>query len=114
MTDRYFRARLVKDGPFIGVRLFVGPPIVDGEELDRSPRLQVMVADETTSRAVLMLGDDDIPIEVDGATLRSIASITAAEWRYQVAHQRWAIENAPNHPKASPRKPVDFDTLLPF
>ena len=111
MADRFFRARLAKGAPFIGVRLFVGPPVVDGDELDRSHRLQVTVADETTSRAVLMLGDGDIPVEVDGVTLRSIEPVSEAEWRFLVAHQAWATEHQPDHPKAKPRKAVDFNTL---
>lgn len=112
--SRYFRAKFVKGGPFIGVRLFVGPPIIDGEGQDRSPRLQVMVADETTSRAVLMLGENDIPVEIEGVTLRSVEPVLATEWQFLIAHQTWATENAPSHPKASPRKPVDFNSLLPF
>lgn len=111
---RFFRARLVKGGPAIGVRMFVGPPIIDGEELDRSPRLQVVVDHETTSRAVLMLGDGDIPVEIDGVTLRSIEPVTEAEYRFLAAHSAWARDHAPDHPKASPRKAVDFSTVLPF
>lgn len=114
MIVRFFRARLVKGGPAIGVRMFVGPPIVDGEELDRSPRLQVMVDVEATSRAVLMLGTGDIPVEIDGVTLRSIEPVTEAEYRYLVAHRAWASDHAPNHPKAQPRKAVDWSTMLPF
>lgn len=111
---RFFRARLVKGGPFIGIRLFVGPPVIDGEELDRSPRLQVMVDNETTSRAVLMLGSGDIPVEIDGVMLRSIEAVTEAEYRFLVAHRAWASDHAPDHPKANPREAVDFSTVLPF
>lgn len=114
MTSRFFRARLVKRGPAVGVRMFVGPPIFDGEELDRHHRLQVLVDNETTSRAVLMLGDGDIPVEIDGATLRSIDPISEAEYHFLVAHSAWAQEHVPDHPKAKPREPVDFSTILPF
>lgn len=114
VAPRFFRARLVRGGPVIGVRMFVGPPVVDGEELDRSLRLQVLVDNETTSRAVLMLGDGDIPVEIDGATLRSIDPISEAEYHFLVAHSAWAQEHVPDHPKAKPREPVDFSTILPF
>lgn len=113
-SPRFFRARLVKGGPFIGVRLFVGPPIVDGEELDRHHRLQVLVDNETTSRPVLMLGEGDIPVEIDGVTLRSVEPVPEAEYRFLVADAAHAREWRPDHPKASPREPVDFSTLLPF
>lgn len=108
---RFFRARLAKAAPFIGVRMFFGPPIVDGEELDRSPRLQVTVGHDTTSHAVLMLGSDDIPVEVEDVLLRSVEPVTQAEWQFLVAHQSWATDHAPNHPKAEPRKAVDFNTI---
>lgn len=115
MIERFFRARLVKGGPAVGVRMFDGPPILDGEELDRSPRLQVLVDNESTSRAVLMLGDDGIPVEVDGVTLRSIEAVPEAEYRFLAAHTAWAHEHAPDHAKASPRKPVDWNHgRLPF
>ena len=112
---RHFRARLAKAGPFIGVRMFFGPPVVDGDELDRSPRLQVQIGAETTSRAVLMLGAGDIPVEVEDALLRAVEPVPEAEWQYLVAHQTWAVEHAPNHPKADPRRAVDFNIIpLPF
>ncbi len=114
-TTRFFRARLAKAGPFIGVRMFFGPPIIDGEELDRSPRWQVTVGAETTSRAILMLGADEIPVEIEDVLLRGVEPVTEAEWQYLVAHQAWAAEHAPNHPKAEPRRAVDFNTIpLPF
>ena len=37
--------------------------------------------------------------------------ITAAEYAYLVAHAAWARDHAPDHPKAEPRKPVDFNTI---
>lgn len=114
-TQRFFRARLAKAGPFIGVSMFFGPPVIDGDELDRSPRWQVTVGAETTSRAVLTLGADEIPVEVEDVLLRSVEPVTEAEWQYLVAHQTWAAEYAPNHPKADPRSAVDFNTIpLPF
>jgi len=114
-APRFFRARMAKAGPFIGVRMFFGPPVIDGEELDRSPRWQVTIGAETTSRAVLMLAADEIPVEVEDVLLRSVEAVTEAEWQYLVAHQAWATEHAPNHPKAEPRRAVDFNTIpLPF
>lgn len=114
-APRFFRARLAKAAPFIGVHMFFGPPVVDGEELDRSHRLQVVIGADTSSHAVLMLGADEIPVEVEDVLLRSVEPVTEAEWQYLVAHQAWATEHAPNHPKAEPRNAVDFNTIpLPF
>ena len=66
-------------------------------------------------RAVLMLAAEDIPVEVEDVLLRSVEPVTEVEWQYLVAHQAWAAEHAPNHPKAEPRRAVDFNTIpLPF
>lgn len=112
MTRRYyFRARLVGKGPFIGVATWFGPPWVDGEEVDRSPRWQALVHIETTARAILM--GDFIPIEVDGIGLRNLERIDDREYRFLVAHRAHAAEFRPESPEAQPRKPVDFHTLKP-
>jgi hypothetical protein len=114
MTIRFFRARLAKAAPYIGVKMWHGSPLIDGLILDRSPRMQVVIGAEITGRAVTMLGTDDIPVEVDGVMLRAVEPVTEAEWAYLVAHQAWAAEHAPNHPKSEPRQAVDFNKILPF
>ena len=112
MTARhYYRARLVGKGPYVGVTTFFGPPVVDGEELDRSPRWQCVVGTETTGRAILM--GDHLPIEVDGIGLRNIERIKEHEYRFLVATSDWATAHAPDRPQAQPRKPVDYNTLKP-
>ncbi len=103
----YWRAKLIKDGPWIGVKTFFGPPLVDGEELDRSPRWQAKVRNETSGRAILF--GDNCPIEVDGKnmTLRNIERIEEPEYRYLVAHSDWATKHAPDQPDAAPRTKID-------
>lgn len=114
MSPRYYRARIAKDGPFVGVKCWEGAPFVDGEELDRSPRLQALVHTEKTARAILQLGDEGVPVEVHGLTLRNIEPIQEHEYRYLVAHAAWAEEHKPDHPHADARTAVDFHKLLPF
>lgn len=109
MTAIYYRCRLTKGGPFVGVRVIYAGPWIDGEEQDRSPRYQAIVANEPDGRAVLQGGA--VPIEVDGATLRGLERITEAEHRYLLAHQEWAAGS--NHPRARPREAVDFMSLPP-
>ena len=110
---RFFRCRLVKDGPFVPVKIFFGPPLVDGEELDRSPRWQAVVNAEPTGRAATMLGIDDAPVEIDGNTLRRVEPIDEPTYRFMVADAEHARQWRPSHPKASPKKAVDFNTLPP-
>ena len=114
-APRFYRARIARRGPFIGVKVFFGPPLVGGEEIDRSPRWQTIVNGETTGRAVLQTGNDDVPVEVDGITLRNVEAITLAEYQFLVADAEHAREWRPDHPKAKPREAVDFLSLrLPF
>jgi hypothetical protein len=113
VTGRHwFRARLVKDGPYIGVMTFFGGPLVDGEEVDRSPRWQALVRGETTGRVILM--GEELPIEVDGVALRNVEPVTESEWRFLVADDDHAGKYRPDDPKANPRKPVNFHKYLPF
>lgn len=108
---RFFRARIVKAGPFVPVMVWRGPPLVDGDELDRSPRWQALVGAETTARAILM--GDHLPIEVDGVTLRNLEPIAEYEYRFMVADAEHARDWRPSDPKASPKKAIDFHTLPP-
>lgn len=107
MSERfYWRAKLGKDMPWIGVVSWFGPPLVDGEELDRSPRWQCLVRTETTARAILF--GDNCPIEVEGRdTLRNLERITEAEWSYLVKHAAWSTQHRPDLPDAAPRTKID-------
>lgn len=108
MTERfYWKAKLGKDTPWIGVMTWFGPPLVDGEELDRSPRWQALVRTETSGRAILF--GDNCPIEVDGKnmTLRNLERISEADYRYLVKHAEWATKHAPHMPDAAPRTKID-------
>lgn len=106
MIERHFyRARLVKGGPFIGVMAFLGGPLVDGEELDRSPRWQALVRTEKNGRVILM--GDAVPIDIEGVMLRNLEAIPESEYRFLVAHAEWATAAAPHHPDAAPRVAID-------
>lgn len=105
----YYRGRLVKDGPFIAVKTWFGGPVVDGEELDRSPRWQCLA--HTDAEPVAILTGGPLPIEVDGMTIRGCEEITLAEYRFLLAHGEWCDATAANHPRTTPRQRVDFNTL---
>ena len=104
---------MAKGGPFVGVAVWHGAPIVDGEELDRSPRLQALVRTETTSRAVLIMGTES-PVEIDGIFLRNIQRTSKANYLYLVTHAEYSTAHAPNNPDASPTEAVDFMKIKPF
>ena len=112
MNAHYWRAKMVTNGPWIGVMTWYGPPLIDGEELDRSPRWQAKVRIERTGRAILMGGH--IPTEIERLdtdrepiTLRNIQPIEQEAWEYLIAHAAWATQHAPHMPDASPRSKID-------
>lgn len=107
----YYRARMVKGGPFIGVETWFGAPVVDGETLDRSPRWQARI--HTDANPVAILTGGPLPIEVDGVTLRGVEAITEADYRFLIAHGEWCDATTADHPRTTPRAAVDFNTLIP-
>ncbi len=106
MSERYYwRARLIKDGPWIPVATFFDGPLVDGEILDRSPRWQARIRLEESGRAILM--GDSIPIEVDSIGLRNVEGITEQEYLFMRDHADYATKFRPDLPDASPKKKID-------
>lgn len=109
----YYAMRLVRKGPRVAVRIWFGLPIIDGEEQDRAPDWYVEI-DGRTDR----IEKDDtgyrcrVPLEVDRAWPHCAKEpISESEYRYLLAHAEWVREHQPDHPKANPRKPVDFNAL---
>ncbi len=107
----HWSARLIKNGPYIGVLTWHGAPIRDGEEQDRSHSWQCLVRNETTSRAILT--GDHCPIEVDGVMLRNIEPITKAQYQYLIAHSEYSTKYAPRNADAAPGEPVDLMKIRP-
>lgn len=106
MTETwYWRAKFGKDTPWIGVKTWSGPPLIDGEEQDRSHRWQALVRNETTGRMILY--GEPCPIEVDGVHLRSVERIDEPEYRYLVDHAAYATAHRPDLPDASPKTKID-------
>lgn len=112
-STRFYQGRLRKGGPFVGVAVWEGPPWVDGEEVDRSPRLQALVRTETTSRAVIIMGVDT-PVEVDGVWLQNVTRTTKANYLDLIEHAEWATAHSPSSPDADPTVAVDFSKYVPF
>jgi len=110
----YYATRLVRGGPRVAVRIWFGPPLIEGEELDRSPRWCVEI-DGNTDRWEL---DEEagyrcrVPLEVERVwPFCAKEPIDEAEYRFLVADAAHAREWRPDDPKAEPRKAVDFNTL---
>jgi len=114
--EGFYATKLVSGGPRVAVRIWFGAAIIDGEEQDRGHDWRV----EIDGRTDRWERDDTgyrcrVALSVEAAwPFCAKDPITESEYRYLTAHATWAREHAPNHPKASPRKPVDFNSLLPF
>ena len=108
----YWQAKYVKNGPMIGVKTFWGPPLVDGEFLDRSPRWQALLRNETTARVIYM--GEPCPIEIEGVGIRNIEPTTKANYEYLVAHAAYSTAHAPANPDAAPKEAIDFNRYTPF
>lgn len=109
---KFFTARMVKGGPLVGVATFFAPPLVDGEWLDRSPRFQCLIRNETTARVILM--GNQVPVEVDGAFIRNVEPTTKANYEYLVSHSSYSTSHAPENPDATPTEAIDFNKFVPF
>lgn len=111
--EGHYATTLVKNGPRVPVRIWFGAPIIDGEEQDRAPRWNV----ETDGRTDRWEKNDDgyrcrVALDVDRFwPYVAREPITEEEYRFLVADADHARTWRPDHPKAQPRKAVDFNTL---
>jgi hypothetical protein len=122
VTDRpvagFYATRLVRGGIEVPVRIWFGAPIVDGDELDRSPRWCVELDGKTTKTE----RDPDtgyearVPLDPlhDGVwPFCARKPITESEFAFLTRRAAWAREHQPEHPAATPRERVDVRRLPP-
>lgn len=99
----WYKVRLVRGGPWVGVRVWFGPPLdpETGEELDRSPRWQAV--------------QDGAFVDVwrlwPGCALHPIDE---AEYAFRCARSEHAKRFAPHEPEASPTSAIDLNRLAPL
>ncbi len=114
----FYATKLVKGGPRVAVRIWFGPAVIDGEIQDRGHDWRVEI-DGRTDRVEVDRESGyrcrvALPVETAWPYCLN-DTVDEAEYRFLLNHSRWAKEHAPDHPKASPRQPVDFNKLrLPF
>lgn len=99
----YYQTRMVKGGPMVPARIWMYQPIdADSGEL---------------------VGDEILQAEINGAYAVPEAAwpglcgnpITEQEWRYLTATVTWAMEFAPDDPRAKPKEAINnLTTPLPF
>jgi len=105
----YFKSRLVRNGPFVPIRIHWGIPVIDGQEQDRSPRWLVTV---DGAADFVETGDFGYRCNVLFDVARfwpwcARHPIEESEYDFLVAKSKWAKAHAPDRPEASPRQAVD-------
>lgn len=92
----FYRAKLVKGGMLVGIRIWFGAPLdpVTGEELDRSHRWQALANDRYVELERVWPGCGGDPI-------------TEREYRFLAAQQDWGVQHAPDSAQADPTRRVD-------
>lgn len=116
-VEGHYATKLARNGVRVPVRIWFGQAIIAGETQDRSPgwhceidgRTDEWERDRETGYRCL------VAIPIDRAwPYVAREPVTEAEYRYLVEHAAWIREHQPDHPKANPRKAVDFHTIMPF
>jgi hypothetical protein len=117
-TPGFYAMSLTRGGPRVAVRIWFGHAVIDGDEQDRGDDWRC----EIDGRCDFIERDRDtgykcrVALPVDRAwPLCAKQPIEESEYRYLVAHARWAKQHQPYHPKSSPQQAVDFNTMpTPF
>ncbi len=112
MSPQFYRMRLVKDGPAVGVRIWHGGSLdpITGEELERPHfwRCAVNGMQVPINEIIPWWGDAGSHDHVPGEP------ITADLYAYYAKDHAWAKAYAPTDPAANPRKKVDMTQLPPI
>lgn len=107
----YYRMALLRGAPPVGIRIFYGPPKdpVTGEIMDRSHRWQA----EANGTPIDL--ERVWPVCAKEALHPTGAQSDAAKIEYDLLArtQKWAVENDPWDPRATPRRRTDWATASP-
>ena len=107
MTPRHYKTRLVRNGPWVAVRVAFEPPRdpETGEALDRSYMWSIEIDGE------LARSPSPDPAIAGVHVVEAMVAIDEAEFRYLSATSRHAKTNDPRYPEARPREPIDIRRL---
>lgn len=98
----WYRRRLVKGGPYVGVVIFHGCPFNEDGPLDRS-------------RPLLCLVNGEWADPLEQWTWIAGSRISAAEYAYLLADAAHAAEHRPTAPRARPREKINLlEAELPW
>lgn len=102
----FYRTRLIRDALAVGVMIWHGKPVIDGEQQDRRARWNVAVDGRTCNRDGELLDAHDLwPF---------VQPISHREFAFLKRRALWARKHAPEHPAARPYAPIDRRKLPPL
>ncbi len=113
MTEpTYHKIRLVKGGPFCGLKVWYGVPIdpITGETLIERPaiwRAEVNGEQMPINDVAPQFADGTGHVTRDGM-------ISESEYLYYCNVTKWAVAYSPNDPYATPRKTIDMNKMEPI
>jgi hypothetical protein len=106
----YYRVRLVQRGPWVGARLEIhngristwedGVHVIDGIAADSVGDLFADAASEGAAFTHPLLRLLLFGVKID-----------QAEYDYLIGLAEWARTNAPDHPSAQPKRPIDLGSV---
>ncbi len=97
----YYKRKMVKGGPWVGVRIWLEQEIGEDGDLLSEPRMKCMVGDDAADA-----GDQWLWV--------CTSPISAADYDYLTDTQRYATHRDPSMPEARPRESVDLNRLEPI
>ena len=107
----FYATRLVRGGIEVPVMVWFGPPVIEGERQDRSPRWCIAIDGKSWRREK---EDHECLVPLDAYDYWPPGRrITASEYAFLRRRAKWAREHAPEHPAARPYRPVDLAALPP-
>lgn len=104
----FYRTRLMRNALNVGVMIWHGRPVVEGQRQERSPRWCCAVAGRTTDDDGELLDVFDVWPFCNGQP------ISHREFAFMKRRARWARQHAPEHPAANPRRAIDRRKLPPL
>jgi hypothetical protein len=114
----FYSCRLMRGGIRVGVRIWFGQPIIEGETIDRSPRWCCEVDGRTDRKDYdadgNLLGRVPLDPVLDEVWVHCCGTpITEREFHFLAKRRTWAVEHAPTHPAANPRSKPDLRAMKP-
>lgn len=111
--EGFYRTRLINGALWVGVMVWWGRTIVDGETQDRAPRWCVAVNGRTDK--LDHEAGCHVPLDAyDVWPWCCGQPISHREFAFLKRRAAWARRHAPDHPAANPRERIDLRKMKPL